>query len=246
MKQKLTFYKKNGMRIQGLMYLPEKTGAKLPLVIFCHGFGSNFRELMHHGEGFAESGICCLFFDFCGGGMESLSDGAMTEMTIRSECEDLLTVITYAKELDYVDSKRIFLQGESMGGLVSALAAAEHLEIIRALILWYPAFGIPEDARSRLEKGEYKVFGIPLNETFDAEAMNIDVYSEIAAYRRPVLIIHGTADNVVPIRYSERAASTYADARLIAIPGAAHGFDGADSHAARENSVSFILAHCGP
>lgn len=244
MKQELSILKKNGMNIHGLMYLPEKTSAKLPVVIFSHGFGSNFRELMHHGEGFAASGICCLFFDFCGGGMHSLSDGTMTEMTIRSECEDLQTVITYVKELDYVDPKRIFLQGESMGGLVSALVAAKHPETVQALILWYPAFGIPEDARIRFEKGDRKVFGITLSEAFDAEAMNINVYREIPAYSGPVLIIHGTADSVVPIRYSERAVSAYADVNLIRVSGAGHGFDGADSIAARDKSVSFILAHC--
>ena len=160
MKQEMTFIKKNGMKIQGLMYLPEKRGEKLPAVIFSHGFGSNFRELMHHGEGYAKSGICCLFFDFCGGGLQSLSDGVMPEMTLRSECEDLQTVLSCVKELDYVDPERIFLQGESMGGLVSALTAAKYTKDIRALILWYPAFCIPEDARIRLEKGEREVFGV--------------------------------------------------------------------------------------
>ena len=245
MKQEMTFIKKNGMKIQGLMYLPEKRGEKLPAVIFSHGFGSNFRELMHHGEGYAKSGICCLFFDFCGGGLQSLSDGVMPEMTLRSECEDLQTVLSCVKELDYVDPERIFLQGESMGGLVSALTAAKYTKDIRALILWYPAFCIPEDARIRLEKGEREVFGVTMNEAFDAEAANIHVSKEIQAYPRPVLIIHGTADNLVPIRYSEMAVSSYADAKLIAISDAGHGFDGTHINAAREISVSFVLDHCG-
>lgn len=243
--QEFTLFKQNGMKIRGRMYLPEKIDGKLPVVIFSHGFGSNFRELMHHGEGFAKSGICCLFFDFCGGGMQSFSDGAMAEMTIRSECYDLQAVMAYVKELDYTDPKRIFLQGESMGGLVSALTAARHPEEIRALILWYPAFGIPEDARIRLEKGERNVFGIPMNEAFDTDAADIDVYKEIPAYPGPVLILHGTADGVVPIRYSERAAVAYRNAKLIVIPQGGHGFDGADSDDARANSISFILAHCG-
>ena len=40
--------------------------------------------------------------------------------------------------------------------------------------------------------------------------------------------------------YSERALSAYGEARLIVIPGAGHGYDGADSVAARERSISFI------
>lgn len=242
--QEMAFTKQNGMKIQGRMYLPEEREEKLPLVIFCHGFGSNFRELMHHGDGFAQAGICCFFFDFCGGGRESLSDGTMEEMTVESECEDLENVIAHIKKLDYVDSGRIFLQGESMGGLVSALVAARHTDDIRALVLWYPAFSIPEDARRRYLAGENEVFGIVLGKEFDEQAMRIDVYGKISEFGKPVLLIHGTEDPVVSVGCSEKALSVYKDARLIRMPGAGHGYEGADSIAAREYSVAFVREHC--
>lgn len=210
------------------------------MVIFCHGLGSCFRELLHHGEGFARAGICCLLFDFCGGGPASLSDGAMEEMTLRSECEDLKAVISWAGNLDYVDPGQIFLQGESMGGLVSALVAAEISEVVRALVLWYPAFGIPEGAARRLRTGEREFFEISLGEAFDLEAQGLDVYGTIPAYRGSVLMIHGKKDYIVPPGFSRRALSAYREARLIVLPGAGHGFDGADSSAAREYSISFI------
>lgn len=238
--KEITFTKKDGSVIRGRIYLPEKRGQKLPTVIFCHGFGSNYRELEHHGEGFAEAGICCLFFDFCGGGLQSLSDGTMEEMTVATECADLRTVIAGARELEYVDPERIFLQGESMGGLVSALVAAECGRDIRALVLWYPALGIPEDAGKRYEAGAREVFGLRLGESFDREARDIDVYGTIPAYGGPVLMIHGDRDIIVPLGYSQRALSAYEDARLIVIPGAGHGYDGADSAAAREHSIGFI------
>lgn len=240
--EKITFVKKDGKKIQGRLYRPEGTGRRHPIVIFCHGFGSNFRELMHHGDGFAEAGICCLFFDFCGGGPESLSDGTMEEMTVGTECEDLNTVIDCVKGLDYVDSERIFLQGESMGGLVSALVAARRPEDVRALVLWYPAFVVPDDAGKRYEAGVKEVFGLPMGEAFDREAKDIDVYGIIPAYGGPALMIHGDQDDVVPIGYSERALSVYRDARLTVMPGAGHGYDGEDSVAAREYSIDFIRA----
>lgn len=242
--QEMTFKKQSGMKIQGRMYLPEERKGRLPLVIFCHGFGSNFRELMHHGEGFSEAGICCLFFDFCGGGRESLSDGTMEEMTVESECGDLETVIANIKELDYIDPERIFLQGESMGGLVTALVAARHPEDIRALVLWYPAFSIPEDSQRRYLTGEKEVFGIVLGKGFDEQARLIDVYGRISEYGGPVLLIHGTEDSIVPVSCSEKAVSVYADARLIRMPGAGHGYEGADSAAAREYSIAFVKEHC--
>ena len=238
--EEMCFERKDGKIIRGRMYLPEKMGERLPVVIFCHGFGSNFRELAHHGEGFAKAGICCLFFDFCGGGLESLSDGTMEEMTIATECQDLETVIDGVRKLDYVDPERLFLQGESMGGLVSAMVAAGRPEDIRALVLWYPAFVIPEDAERRYRAGEREVFGQHMGEAFDREAKDIDVYGTIPAYRGPVLIIHGDRDAVVPIACSQRALSAYENARLIVIPGAGHGYEGKDSAAAREYSIDFL------
>ena len=77
-------------------------------------------------------------------------------------------------------------------------------------------------------------------EDFDREAREIDVYGTIPAYGGPVLMIHGDQDAVVPIGYSEKALSVYRDVRLTVIPGAGHGYDGADSAAAREYSIEFI------
>ena len=50
----------------GRMYLPhgEADVSGYPLVIFCHGLGSNYRELEHYGPFFAERGIACFLFDF--------------------------------------------------------------------------------------------------------------------------------------------------------------------------------------
>lgn len=81
--------------------------------------------------------------------MQSQSDGTMEEMTVESECRDLETVLADAVKMDLVDQERIFFQGESMGELVSALVAALHPRDVKALIFWYPAFSIPEDAKRR-------------------------------------------------------------------------------------------------
>lgn len=56
-----------------------------------------------------------------------------------------------------------------------------------------------------------------------------------------VLIVHGTADEITPIYYSERAADTFADAELISLEGAEHGFVGEEESFAAEQAVLFIL-----
>lgn len=51
---------------------------------------------------------------------------------------------------------------------------------------------------------------------------------DISAWDKDVLIIHGDADAIVPLSYSQHAADVYASAELEIIPGAGHGFAGDD------------------
>ena len=60
-------------------------------------------------------------------------------MSLFTEKADLEAVIERLKELDYVDSRNIFLIGTSQGGAVSAITGADHLNEIKGMILLYPA-----------------------------------------------------------------------------------------------------------
>ena len=51
-----------------------------------------------------------------------------------------------------------------------------------------------------------------------------DVYEEIPAYEGPVLLLHGTEDDTVPLAYSERAQRGYRNASFQTIHGSGHGF----------------------
>ncbi|MDY5776151.1 MAG: alpha/beta fold hydrolase [Lachnospiraceae bacterium] len=244
--EELVFQKKNGHKIAGKAYLAGKD-AQYPTVIFAHGFGSNYRQLQHHGDGFAEAGINCIFFDFCGGGLESLSDGAMTQMTVLTEAEDLREVIDQVLQLDYVDPYRLFVQGESQGGFVAAYTAAQMPEKIKALVLWYPAFVIPDDSKKRFEKNDNTCFGMALCPDYNRASKDIDIFNVITGYKGPVKIIHGEEDALVPVSYSQRAQKAYDNASLTVIAKAGHGFDGEDSSFAREQSIAFIKENlCSP
>lgn len=62
--------------------------------------------------------------------------------------------------------------------------------------------------------------------TLGFEAHSILQFELLAKkYKKPVLIVHGDADNVVPLADSERVVKMYKNARLHVIPGAGHGFD---------------------
>ena len=108
--------------------------------------------------------------------------------------------------MENVDSDQLFIQGEKSGEDLSVLMyAAQIPEKIKGLILWYPAFVIPDDAKRRFEENANTCFGQQLSPDYNKVAKDIDIFNVITGYKGPVVIIHGESDNCVPISYSEHA-----------------------------------------
>ena len=127
-----------------------------------------------------------------------------------------------------------------MGGLISAIAGSRYISEVKGLILWYPAFNIPDDATRRLKDGEKEVFGLPLSDDCDREASSLEIIHIQESVNKPVLIIHGDKDNIVTIEYSRGAVDAYDHGLLHGIAGAGHGFEGDERIIARTASISFI------
>lgn len=66
-----------------------------------------------------------------------------------------------------------------------------------------------------------------------------DVYEEIGNYTGKVLLLHGSADGIVPLSYSDRAAEVYEDVEYYVIDGAGHGFHGG----AFEEAVRYVFEY---
>lgn len=232
-------------RLHGELLLPEGLGGKLPTVIVSHGLNSSgaaAKTLV--GMSLAMSGFAVCVFDFWGGNRHSRSGGEMWEMSVFTEQEDLNAVIDYVQTLDSTDRNGLFLLGESQGGFVTAITAAEHPEI-KAVILYYPALCIPEDARKRHGSKE----NIPerehlgaslLGRAYSESVWDYDVYSMLPAYKGPVLILHGDADKIVNISYGRRAAETYSHAEFVCLPGEVHGFTAQGKQRAAQLSYEFL------
>ena len=226
---------RGGLKISGREYRT-KDGV-LPAVIVSHGFmGSQMGDEKDYAIYLAEKGYAAFTFDFCGGGPNVKSEGRTQDMTVFTEAEDLTTVFAYVKGLPNVDKEHIVLMGCSQGGFVSALTAAELKKDVDKLILFFPAFCIPDDARrGQMIMARFDPKNIPetvpcgpmlLGRCYPESVLELDPNEAIKAYEGPVLIIHGTADGLVNYRYSEAAQKAYADCRLVPIEGADHGFRG--------------------
>ncbi|WP_257210908.1 alpha/beta hydrolase family protein [Actinomyces ruminis] len=112
-------------------------------------------------------------------------------------------------------------------------------------MLWYPAFSITDDLHdffpSLDQVGDsYFYRWVTLGRVYAEDMWDYDVFADMAGYTDPVLIVHGSADAVVDIAYSERAAQTYPDAELVTIDGAGHGFTGSDWEQAVSADVDYL------
>lgn len=244
-KQDISF-EANGRHIFAEVIWPEGIAEKIPAVICSHGYGSSYKlcEKMI-GKSLAMSGYAAICFDFCGGSRRTKSDWDMSKMTIFTEKEDLLAVIDRVKTLGKVDPKHIYLLGESQGGMVSAITAAERSEDVRAMVLYYPAFCIPEDAHKKFRNKEEipektEAFGLEISRNYYASVWDFDVFSYISEYKNPVLILHGDKDTVVDISYGKRGADSYTSGMFVRYPGEIHGFYAKGKQQAAKQSYTFF------
>ncbi|MDR1588478.1 MAG: alpha/beta fold hydrolase [Treponema sp.] len=244
----------DGMDIFGLAYIPEGAG-RVPTLIYSPGFSATHESGEGYGKALAREGIAVYCLDFRGGSNNSQSEGATTEMTMFTEQADVEAAMAGLKSWDFVDSDNLFLMGASQGGMVSAITAAANANDIRGLILEFPAFNISLAVHNDLGSfapnsyatldqvpDTVNLWGMELGRVYYEVLDGYDVYEHIGDYKRDVLIMHGDADFLVPISYSERALEVYQSAELKVIPGAGHGFAPPTDSAL---AIGYILDYIG-
>ena len=237
-------FQRNGMKIYGKLFLPDSV-SPVPLVILSHGFGGNHGGVKGYAAAFAEQGIAAYIFDFIGGGNHIKSDGKMTEMSVLTEAEDLTVILDNLKADSRFKPEQIFLLGESQGGFVSTYIAALRPDDIAGLVLLYPAFVLHDYVRRRTPDPEripdtMKLLGKTIGRIYNKDVLSFDIYTLMPRYSGKTLIIHGTADSLVPLSYSERAVKTFPNAKLIKLDGAKHVFHGDMMQKAAEDAVKFV------
>ena len=224
---------RDGNRIFGMMYYNSASSRKQPAVILSHSSSLTHEAMSGYALAIAKMGYAAYCFDFCGGSDKSKSDGKTDEMTVFTEVEDLRAVVKTVKSQGYVEPSEVYLLGSSQGGLVSALLADECPDDFAGMILFYPAFNIPEMVKMFSGFGNWGDFGdfggmMSMSEAYINSIKDFDVWSHIGKFSKPVCIIHGTADMIVPIANSEKAVGLYPSATLNKIEGANHGFNAAN------------------
>lgn len=218
----------DGVDIYGTLYVPDNGINTYPTVICSHGYNCVGSDMGDIAERLAENGIMAYTFDYCGGSTRSRSSGSSVDMSIETEQDNLRHVIDMISAMKNVDSTRLYLYGESQGGFVAALTAAEIPRRIAAMFLIYPAFCIvdqwlsmnPEDMKEPFNfMGDMK-----LSKAFYDGVPRYDVYERIKAFSNPVFIYHGDKDPLVAVSYSDRIREAFPDSVLTVLEGEGHGF----------------------
>lgn len=230
MEEKVFFKNSKGIKLCGILSNP--TGSKeKSIIILCHGFRSSkeshtYVELQ---KILNRHNISTFRFDFFGHGE---SEGKFEDITISEAVDDILNAIAFLKQQEY---SRIGLVGSSFGGISSIMAASKTKDIF-VLALKSPVSDYEEVKQLSLgEKGikEWKEKGyihytdhtgkkLKLNYTFFADIKNNNGYKAAEKISIPTFIIHGDADDKVPLHQSKKTAALMKNCHLEIIRGLDH------------------------
>ena len=231
--------------VYGELHIPERE-LPIPLIILSHGLGGTHWDHLDYAHYFLEQGFAVFNFDFCGGSTQSQSEGSMLDMSVLTEEGDLETIVRHFKGDPRFS--HIFLWGASQGGFVSACTAARVPDDVDAMILEFPGFIIPKYARENAgPNGRFpekdSILGLDVGHVHCEDAVSFDAYELIQNYKGDVLIPHGDRDEIVPLRYSERAQQAYENAQLIVMPGEGHFLKSQPRIDAMVREAAFLKAH---
>ena len=135
--------------------------------------------------------------------------------------------------------------GNYQVGTQYAQELAAHKEEIRGMVLLYPAFVMTDHANEmyqsvdEIPETSYFLW-MEVGRAYFEPLIGYDFYEEIAAYDKDVLLIHGDADDIVPLSYSEKALEVYPSAELKVISGGGHGFYGEDARQATDYMQEYL------
>ncbi len=234
----------NGRRIFGKLYTPDGR-EKCPAIILSHGYNGVHADFDGECRFYAAHGYAALALDFCGGSTRSRSSGKTTDMTLFTEKEDLLAALDCLRSLPQVTPQRVYLMGGSQGGLVTALAAAEHADLVRGVALYFPAVCIPENWKQNYPTiGDIPevtdFWGMQLGRAFFTSMRDLDPFAVIGGYTGPVLLITGDQDPIVTVSSVRRTADCYSGAEMLVLPGEGHGFSPEGNRTAMERVLAFM------
>ncbi len=225
--ERVVFRGRRGGRLVGVWH----HGVGQRGVILCHGMESSKEGLksVRMAENLAAAGCDVLRFDFSYVGE---SEGEFLDLTVSGEVEDLAGAWQFARQRV---AGPLGIVGSSLGGTVALLFAAQEADV--AALATIAAVAVPGRLARRLSAeerlqwqrdGVYPVYGVPLRYGFLEDVEALDVLAAVRRIQCPLLVTHGTDDEIVPCADGDAIAEAVpSKAALLRYAGADHRFSDA-------------------
>lgn len=223
---KVSFFNRRGDTLSGVLHIPSKTGIR-PAVILCHGMESNkeSEKLIGLGRSLSQRGFLALRFDFfCAGE----SSGQFEQITYSAEVEDVRAAFDFLQRYPVA---KIGIIGSSMGGSVALLFASQEKRVAGLVTIAAPAHPeritdqlmSSEEIESWRQTGFVTYHGRRINRSFLDDLKEIDIPEAARQISCPTLIIHGDADETVPVEDAhELYAQLSSPKKICILAGADH------------------------
>ncbi len=185
-----------------------------PTVLYLHGARWNLHGSVFRFERWMDMGFSVLAIDYRGFG-----DSTQLLPSEQSAYQDSLAAL-HELARRQPDPSRRFLYGHSLGGAIAIDLAARAGDVELAGIVIESSFTSIRGMLTTLEWGDIPGIGLIVTQPFASDR-------KLAAITRPLLILHGTADRVVPHSMSDElhaAAVSVPEGlkRLVKLEGASH------------------------
>lgn len=215
----VAFTAADGVRLSG--WWLDRPGSEL-VVIVCHGHRGSKADMLGIGPGLWREGASVLLFDFRGNG----ASGDGRQSLAHYEQLDLEAAIELVAA--HRPQAEIAVVGFSMGAAVALQVSGRDPRVAKVVSdsSFADAQGVVAAAARHLRLPPFPLVGLTDRVTGwrygyrFAEVQPVDVVARIAP--RPLLLLHGTQDSVIPVAHAARLAEAAGEgARL-------HLFDGVD------------------
>jgi len=230
MNQKEVTLEADGLRIAGQLYVPgEGKEGPYPAVCLCHGIPAGRPNPSDRGypllaERICGQGFAVFIFNFRGTGA---SEG---NLDLMGWTRDLVAAIDFLDTVPEVDKSRQSVLGFSGGAAVSICVAARDTRIASVVACACPAeFSMMGNPQAVIER--FRGIGVIRDQNFPPaieEWMDgfrlVRPLSYVAAIApRPILLVHGSNDQVVAVSQAHRLYSQAKEPKqIVIIEGAGH------------------------
>ncbi len=168
-----------------------------PAIVFAHGNGERAEDWLDQFRDLQDAGIAVLIVEYPGYG---IADGSPTQASITNA---IVAAYDWLRAQKGTNGERIVAYGRSLGGGAAAQLAARRR--VSALILESSFTSV------RAFAGRFFAPGFLVRDPFDTLAV-------LGQYRAPLLVLHGTHDEIAPVAHGQALAAAVPGATFIPLP----------------------------